>query len=97
MFFEFNSKAKHSYPQELKITVPDELAVSLRVNRILESVDMLDYFSPILRFAAKNILRLKPGYFRLQSDFEIDVQRDGKGKKERGTTLHEIVLFKSAE
>ena len=94
--FKFNSKAKHSYPQELKINVPNELAVTLRVDRILEAVDMLDYFSPILRFLAKYILRLKPGYFRLRSDFEIDVQNKGKWKKECGATLHEIVLFKSA-
>jgi hypothetical protein len=94
--FEFNPNAKHSYPKELKITIPSELKVSLHVKRILEAVDMLDYFSPILRFLAKYLLRLKPGYFRLRSDFEIDVQNEGKRKKERGSTLHEIVLFKSA-
>ena len=43
------------------------------------------------------VLRIKPGYFRLLSDFELDVTRDGKTVKETGTTLHEIVLFKPAQ
>ena len=39
---------------------------------------MLENFNPVLRFIAKNILRMKPGYFRLVSDFELEVTRDGK-------------------
>jgi hypothetical protein len=67
------------------------------VKEVLEAEDMLNNFSPVLRFIAKNVLRLKPGYFRLASDFDINVTRDGKTNKETGTTLHEIVMFKSAE
>jgi hypothetical protein len=55
---------------------------------------MLENFNPVLRFIAKNILHLKPGYFRLLSDFKLEVTRDGKTIAESGTTLHEIVLFK---
>jgi hypothetical protein len=40
---------------------------------------------------------LRPGYFRLESNFEISVTREGGTNKESGTALHEIVLFRSAE
>jgi hypothetical protein len=95
--FEYNSSAKHSFPRKLTISVPNQLEANLTVNKVLEAEDMLNNFSPVLRFIAKNVLRLKPGYFRLASDFDINVTRDGKANKELGTTLHEIVMFKSAE
>ena len=95
--FEYNTGAKHSYPKKLTIRVPDELEANLVVKEVLEAEDMLNNFSPVLRFIAKNILRLKPGYFRLASDFDIKVTRGAKTVKETGTTLHEIVMFKSAE
>ena len=53
--------------------------------------------NPVLGFLAKNVLRLKPGYFRLLSNFELEVTHEGETQKETGSTLHEIVLFKSAE
>ena len=95
--FEYNSKAKHSYPKKLIIRVPDELEVNLSVRDILESQDMLTYFSLPVRFIAKYLLRLRPGYFRLASDFEIEVINEGGTSKETGTALHEIVLIRSAE
>ncbi len=69
----------------------------MKVRKVLESVDMLDNFGPVLRFIAKNIIRLKPGYFRLASDFTITVDHGGPSVTESGTTLHEIVMFKPAE
>ena len=95
--FEFNKKAGHSYPKKLVIRVPKELEVTLNVKNVLESQDMLENFSLPLRLAAKYLLRLRPGYFRLASNFEISVTRQGKTDKETGTALHEIVLFRSAE
>jgi hypothetical protein len=58
---------------------------------------MLENYHPVLRFIARNILRIKPGYFRLVSDFELEVTRGEEITKEAGTTLHEIVMFKPAE
>jgi hypothetical protein len=58
---------------------------------------MLDNFGTILKFIAKYILRLKPGYFRLLSDFEIKITHEGKTNTETGSTLHEIVMFKPSE
>ncbi len=95
--FEFSPSAKHSFPHKIVINVPNEMRVEMKVNKILEAVDMLDNFGVALRFVAKNILRLKPGYFRLLSDFDLEVNHEGTTFKENGSTLHEIVLFKSAE
>jgi hypothetical protein len=55
---------------------------------------MLEPFNPALRFIAKNILKMRPGYFRLLSDFSLEMTRDGRVIQEFGTALHEIVLFK---
>jgi len=95
--FEYNPKAKHSFPRKISIKVPSEMDVTLEVERILQAEDMLDNFNPVLRFLAKNVLRIKPGYFRLLSNFDLDVTFRGQTYKETGSTLHEIVLFKSAE
>jgi hypothetical protein len=95
--FEYNPKAKYQFPKQITINAPGALNATLKMKRILEAQDMLENFNPVLRFLAKNILRIKPGYFRLLSDFELEVTRDGKTVKETGTTLHEIVLFKPAQ
>jgi hypothetical protein len=92
--FEYNPQAKYQFPKKITINAPGTLMTTLQMKKILEAQDMLDNFSPVLRFLAKHILRIKPGYFRLASDFELEVTREGKSVKETGTTLHEIVLFK---
>ena len=94
--FKYNDLAKHTYPQKISIKVPNELEAVLSVQKVLEAEDMLNNFNPFLRFIAKYFLRLKPGYFRLISDFEIEVNHEGKTGHESGTTLHEIVMFKPA-
>ena len=95
--FEFNPQAKHSFPHKISMIVPGEMEVTLEVDKILEAVDMLDNFNAVLRFLAKNVLRMKPGYFRLLSNFELNVTHASQNYKETGSTLHEVVLFKSAE
>jgi hypothetical protein len=95
--FEYNPKAKYDFPKRITIRAPGALTATLSMSRILEAQDMLDNFSPLLRFAAKHILRIKPGYFRLASDFTLDVTQNGASMRETGTTLHEIVLFKPVQ
>ena len=95
--FEYNAKAKYQFPKHVTIHAPGALKATLRMSRILEAQDMLENFNPLLRFLAKYVLRIKPGYFRLASDFELEVTRDGESILETGTTLHEIVLFKPAQ
>lgn len=95
--FEYNPKAKYQFPKKITLNTPGMLTATLNMNKILEAQDMLENFSPVLRFLAKNILRIKPGYFRLVSDFKLEVMREGKPLIETGTTLHEIVLFKPVQ
>jgi hypothetical protein len=95
--FEYNSRAGYHYPRRIIISAPRELEVNLTVKNVLEAQNMLENYHPFVRFIASNILRLKPGYFRLVSDFELEVMHEGKTAKEAGTTLHEIVLFKPVE
>jgi hypothetical protein len=95
--FSYNPKAKHHYPRQITITAPEKLDAILKVKNVLEAQDMLDNFNPVFRFLAKFILRIQPGYFRLVSDFELKVTRDGKTVKEIGTTLHEVVIFKPVQ
>jgi hypothetical protein len=91
--FEYDDRPKHSYPRSLKLTAPGQLDVTMSVRRVLEAEDLLENFAPLLRLLAKYILRLKPGYFRLLSDFEIELLVGGRPCKEQGSTLHEIVAF----
>jgi hypothetical protein len=93
----FNAKAGHRYPQNVAITVPGMLNVALSVEKVLEAVDMLEKFNPLLRFLAKMIGGIKPGYFRLLSRFTVAVTGKGKTIQEKGKTLHEIVLLKPSE
>jgi hypothetical protein len=95
--YEYNPKAKYRFPRKISINAPNEFKATLMVRNIIEAQDMLENYNPVLRFVAKNLLRLKPGYFRLVSDSELEVILEGKNAQENGTTLHEIVLFKASE
>ena len=92
--FEYDDRPKHSYPKSLELRAPGEIDVSMKVRRVLEAEDLLLNFPPLLRLLAKYVLRLKPGYFRLLSDFEIELMAGGVPCKEQGRTLHELVAFK---
>jgi hypothetical protein len=92
--FEYDDRPRHSYPKSLTLRAPGELDVSMKVKRALEAVDLLENFSPLLRFLARYVLRLRPGYFRLLSDFEMELRVGGDPRKEHGSTLHELVAFK---
>jgi hypothetical protein len=91
--FEYDDRPKHSYPKSLELRAPGEIDVTMNVEKVLEAEDLLENFAPLLRLVAKYVLRLKPGYFRLLSDFEIELMVGGESCKERGRTLHELVAF----
>ena len=91
--FEYDDRPGHSYPKSLQIRAPNELDVTMKVRRVVEAEDLLVNFKPLLRLLARYVLRLKPGYFRLLSDFEIELRVGGEPCKEQGRTLHEIVAF----
>ncbi len=92
--FEYSEAAGHSFPRTISVNVPGELEFKLEVVKVLEAENMLDNFPRLLSLAAKYILRMKPGYFRLNSDFTLKVTQDGVTSEEKGNTLHEIVTFK---
>jgi hypothetical protein len=94
--FEYNSRAQYQYPRKIVIKAPSELNATLQVKKVLEAQNMLENYHPVLRFIASNILRIKPGYFRLVSDSELEVIHNEIKSNEDGMALHEVVLFKPA-
>lgn len=92
--FQYNEKARNNYPKTLRFKLSEQNEVNLNVNEIIDADHLLSEFNPILRFIAKNILKLNPGYFRFNSDFEIKMTHNGTHYKEQGNTLHEMVIVK---
>jgi len=92
--FQYDDKVKNNYPLSLEFELPNQNKITLKVESIIDSVNMLSEFNPILRFLAKNVLKLNPGYFRLNSKFEINFDYNGNSFKEKGNTLHEMVILK---
>ncbi len=92
--FQYNEKARNNYPKTLKFRLSEKNEVILNVNEIIDADHLLSEFNPILRFLAKNILKLNPGYFRFDSNFEIKMTHNGTNYKEQGNTLHEMVIVK---
>lgn len=94
--FHYDDKAANIYPKNLRFIVSNLLEISLTVQKIIDSGNILDYFeiSPIIKFIACKILRLKPGYFRFNSNFNLKVNFNGTEYNETGSTLHEMVILK---
>ena len=92
--FTYNEKAGNKYTNSLTFKISDRQTISLNVQSIVDADNLLFELSPILRFLAKNILRIKPGYFRLKSEYLIDFLHNGDTYKEKGDTLHEMVIVK---
>ncbi|MFX1379304.1 MAG: lipocalin-like domain-containing protein [Promethearchaeota archaeon] len=92
--FEYNAKAGNKYPKSLKFTFKNRHEIILEVQEIIDADNLLYELGPITRFFAKNLLKLKPGYFRLNSKFQLIIHIDGKIYSEKGLTLHEMVITK---
>ena len=92
--FEYNDKAGNKYPKYLKFNFGNRDEIILEVQELIDADNLLYELGPITRFLAKNILKLKPGYFRLNSKFQLNIHIDGKTYEEKGTTLHEMVITK---
>jgi hypothetical protein len=92
--FQYDDKAENNYPQILQFKIPEGHEITLSVQNIIDSGNLLFELSPLLRFIAKNLLKLKPSYFRFNSKFEVNINYDGNNYKEQGTTLHEMVIVK---
>jgi hypothetical protein len=92
--FQYDDKAENNYPQILKFKIPERQEIVFSVQNIIDSGNLLFELSPLLRFIAKNLLKLKPSYFRFNSKFEVNINYEGKTYREQGTTLHEMVIVK---
>ena len=92
--FTYNEKAGNKYTNSITFKLSDRQTITLNVQKIIDADNLLFELSPILRFLAKNILRIKPGYFRLKSKYLIDFLHNGDTYKEKGDTLHEMVIVK---
>lgn len=94
--FAYDNKAENKYPKSLTFKIPNQLETTLSVQKIIDSGNILELFGipSIIRFIVKYILRLKPGYFRFNSNFNLNVSFEGKSYQEQGTTLHEMVILK---
>lgn len=91
---EYNEKAGNKFPKLLKVEVPDQHEITLNVQNIIDADNLLFEMGSVTRFLAKNILKLKPGYFRLNSKFQLKIRHEEKSFIEKGTTLHEMVITK---
>jgi predicted secreted hydrolase len=92
--FQYDEIAGNKYPKTLVFKLSEQQMIFLDVQKVIDADNLLFELNPIVRFLAKYLLRLKPGYFRLKSKFLIDFVYDGNTYKEQGDTLHEMVIVK---
>jgi len=92
--FKYDKRAGNQYPNLIKIDVPQQHEIILNVEKIIDADNLLFELNPITRFIAKRLLKLKLGYFRLNSNFILNITHEGKTYEEKGTTLHEMVITK---
>ncbi|MFX1281063.1 MAG: hypothetical protein ACFFA3_17060 [Promethearchaeota archaeon] len=92
--FEYNDKADNEYPKSLVFSFGNGNKITIEVQEIIDADNLLFELGIISRFLVKNLLRKKPGYFRLNSKFQLNLQFEGKSNIEKGTTLHEMVIAK---
>lgn len=90
--FQYHEKVENYYPKSLIFKISDQQQISLEVQDIIDGDNLLFELSPVLRFVAKYLLRLKPGYFRFNTKYNIDILYNGTVFKEQGNTLHEMVI-----
>jgi hypothetical protein len=91
--FEYDKNAANEYPNKLTFKIPNELETTLEVQEIIDSGNVLEYFgiNPVIVFIVKYLLRLRPGYFRFHSNFDLKATYKGSSYQEKGDTLHEMV------
>ncbi len=90
--FVFNETADREYPSGLDITVPGKVSLQLVVKDVIDANDLLKDMNPVLKWLV-NTFYGRPGWFRFNSDFTLQVQIEGKTYDCIGTTLHEMVAL----
>ncbi len=88
----YSKVVKNNYPKYLEFDLDDVFNIKITVNKILDEQSLIQ--GRIKRFLANKLLRLFPGYFRFNSDFELDLKIDEGSYFEKGTTLNEMVIVR---
>ncbi len=92
--FKYHKKVNNKYPSKLVFNISEQNKFSLNVQKLVDADNLLFELNPIIRFFVKNLLKLRPGYFRFNSEFQIDYLYEEKQFIEKGNTLHEMVIVK---
>ena len=92
--FEYHDKVNNSFPRQLELKHDNKLKTKLKVQKIIDSDNLLQVLNPVIRFVANKILKRNPSYFRFNSRFEIDIDIFKSKGSEKGETLHEMVILK---
>lgn len=92
--FKYSEKAGNLYPELQTIRLSESDLIRLHIQEVMDADNLLFEFGALVRFIAKRILRLKPGYFRFKSQFTLKLNYEGYTFKEMGITYHEMVIVK---
>lgn len=93
----FNTAANRDYPGKLRLTVPGRVSLKLEVQEVIDAHDFVDDLPVVRGRLVKPVVnRLvgRPGYFRFDSRFELEVQLEGRKHERSGRTLHEMVALR---
>ncbi len=92
----FNMTANRDYPSWLDIRVPGNLKLRLDVRDVIDAHDFVEDLPVVRSKLIKPVINKlvgRPGYFRFNSDFKLQVESDGTSYEREGTTLHEMVAL----
>lgn len=93
----FDRRANRTYPSWLEIEIPHHVFLRLDVKRIVDASDFLTEMNPlIMNPAVRWVINrfVRPGWFRFESEYALEVFHEGKRHEEKGTTLHEMVALR---
>lgn len=93
----FHPRAQRDYPAWLHIAGPQELHLQLDVREVIDAHNFLDDVpvvrSPLLQPLAHQLIG-RPGYFRFNSTFTLQVNLAGRRLEQQGTLLHEMIALR---
>jgi len=82
------------YPKKVELILPKQLAITLEVQEIIDAQDLLAKKNSLIKFLAKKLLRINPGYFRFLSQGQVHFLSESGSTIEESKVLHEMVFLK---
>lgn len=95
--FVFDEAANRDYPSNVSLTVPGRVRLGLRVRDVIDAHDFVDDLPVVRSRLVKplvNRLVGRPGYFRFDSEYELEAELEGRRHERSGRTLHEMVALR---